>query len=65
MRQKIYLLLFVLISAALWVLQMTTDILTDLLPRPFYAGLWGLLLFGFVIWPAVDDVLKEACHETD
>lgn len=58
-------ILFIVCSAVLWILQMTTGFLLEFLPWQFYLGIWGLILAIFVIWPFIDDFIKEASHEID
>ena len=58
-------ILFIGFSIALWYFQMTIGLLLEFLPRQFYLGIWGLILAIFVIWPFIDDFIKEASHEID
>lgn len=58
-------ILFIVCSAVLWILQMTTGFLLEFLPRQFYIGVWGVILVVFVIWPLIDDFIKEEDHEID
>lgn len=58
-------ILFIGCSVALWCFQMTTGHLLEFLPWQFYLGIWGLILAIFVIWPFIDDFIKEANHEID
>ena len=56
-------ILFIGFSAALWILQMATGLLLEFLTQQFYLGIWGLILAVFVIWPLIDDFIKEVSHE--
>lgn len=58
-------ILFIGCSVALWILQMTTGFLLEFLPQQFYVGVWGVILAVFVLWPLIDDFIKEADHEID
>ena len=58
-------ILFIGCSVALWILQMTTGFLLEFLPQQFYVGAWGLILAIFVIWPFINDFIKEEDHEID
>lgn len=58
-------ILFIGFSIALWYFQMTTGLLLEFLPRQFYIGVWGVILVVFVIWPLIDDFIKEEDHEID
>ena len=58
-------ILFIGFSIALWYFQMTTGLLLEFLPQQFYVGAWGVILAIFVIWPFIDDFIKEANHEID
>ena len=58
-------ILFIGVSIALWCFQMTTGPLLEFLPQQFYVGAWGVILAIFVLWPPIDDFIKEADHEID
>ena len=58
-------LLFIGVAMGVWCFQMIPGFLLEFLPQQFYLGIWGLILAIFVIWPFIDDFIKEANHEID